>query len=203
MKIYPSVMAKNQKELNLLFKKLSGVAKELHFDVVDNEFIKKKSDWFAFRLSSKFKYNVHLMVENPLSWIKKHGKKFALIIFHPEPVKDVKKVISVIKKLKKKVGLSLKPETSVSSIKKYLPELDYVLILTVHPGRYGAKFLKEPLKKINQIKKINPKVKTIVDGGMSPETIKLAKEADAVVSGSFVSKAENPKKAMRELKEAC
>jgi len=196
-------MAKNQQELNQLFKKLDGAAKELHFDVVDGKFLKTKSNWFKFRLSTKFKYNVHLMIKHPLLWIKKNGSKFETIIFHPEVTDDVEKVISAIKKLKKKVGLSLKPETPISSIEKYLQELDYVLILAVHPGRYGAKFMKNPLQKIKQIKKINHKVKIIVDGGINPDTIKLAKEADAVISGSFVSKSDNPQKALRELKKNC
>jgi ribulose-phosphate 3-epimerase len=76
-----------------------------------------------------------------------------------------------------------------------------MLLLTVHPGYYGAKFLRSPLKKIGQIKKLNSKVQVIVDGGMTPKTIGLAKKAgaDLYVSGSFISKSDNPKKAIKEL----
>ena len=86
-------------------------------------------------------------------------------------------------------------------IKDYLVDLDYVLVLTVHPGFYGSKFLSAPLKKIKQIKKINPKVKVIVDGGISPKTIKKAAKAgaDYFVSGSYTTKSEFPRKSIRNL----
>ena len=82
-----------------------------------------------------------------------------------------------------------------------IKDIDYILILTVHPGFYGAKYLRGPLRKIKQIKKMNSKIKIIVDGGMKPSTIRDARGADFFVSGSFISKAENPKKAVRELEK--
>jgi ribulose-phosphate 3-epimerase len=203
--ILPSVMGKSQKEINTLFKKLNGVAKHLHLDVADGKFVPNTSLWFPFRLSTKFTYSVHLMVKNPLPWIRKHGHKMSGIIFHPEPLntKNDLKAIKLIRQKRRKVGIALKPETKVSSIHSLLPIVDYVIILTVHPGFYGARYLKSPLKKIKQIKKLNSKIKVIVDGHMDSTTIKQAKSAgaDYFVSGSFISKSENPKKAMRELKK--
>jgi len=137
------------------------------------------------------------MVKNPLTWIKKHGHKVQGIIFNVEGVNIAK----VIPKIKGKVGLALNPETKVSAIKEFLNDLDYVLILTVHPGFYGAKYLKGPLQKIKQIRKINPKIKIIIDGGMNPKTVQDAKNADIIVSGSFIAKSDNPKKALRELRK--
>ena len=141
------------------------------------------------------------MVNHPETWMNKHGKKVKTIIFHPEVVDGVGKLIYKIKQKKKKVGLALKPETKVKEVKDYLLNLDYVLILTVHPGFYGAKFLSAPLRKIKKIKKINPKIKVIVDGGMNPKTIKKAVNAgaDCFVSGSYVTKAENPKERIKSL----
>ncbi|PIN73949.1 hypothetical protein COV20_02445 [Candidatus Woesearchaeota archaeon CG10_big_fil_rev_8_21_14_0_10_45_16] len=203
MNIYPSVMGKSQKEIDLLFSKLKGTAEVLHLDVADGRFVPNKSLWFPFKLSSSFRYNAHLMVEKPLEWVEKQGRKVDLVIIHPE-VGDISKVISLLRKEKKRVGIALKPETSVVSVKKYLTLVDYVLVLTVHPGFYGAKYLKAPLRKIRQIKKINPKVKVIVDGHMNPETVKDAVKAgaDDIVSGSFVSRSDDPKKAMKELRKA-
>ena len=102
----------------------------------------------------------------------------------------------------KKIAFALKPETKVSELKGYLQKIDYILILTVHPGFYGAKYLKSSLKKIAPIKKMNPSVKIIVDGGMKPDTIGEAFRAgaDFFVSGSFISKADDPKKAIKELR---
>ena len=159
MEIYPSVMGKSQKEIDKLLKKLDGVSKYLHLDIADGKFVPNKSLWFNFKLSKNFGYAAHLMIKNPLSWVKKHGSKVDIIIFHLEAVKDVtedvRSVINLVKKKKRKVGIALKPETSVAKLKGYLPMVDYVLVLTVHPGFYGAKYLKEPLKKIKQIKKLN------------------------------------------------
>ncbi|MDP3990513.1 MAG: ribulose-phosphate 3-epimerase [archaeon] len=203
-KIFPSIMGKSQKEINGFFKKLAGVAETLHLDVADGKFVPNKSLWFDFKLSSKFKYNAHLMIENPKKWIEKYGDKVDLCIIHEEAVEDLGEFISWMKTKKKKVGLALKPETKVSSIKKYLSSIDYVLILTVHPGFYGGKYLKAPLRKIEFIKKINPRIKTIVDGGMNPRTVKdtVKSKADFIVSGSFTTKSDNPKESLRLLRGA-
>lgn len=201
--ILPSLMCKSPQELRNDFKKLKGVAKELHLDIVDSQFAPNKTFHFDFKLSPDFVYNVHLMINDPQKWVDKHGTKVQTIIFHPEVLMG-KKIIELIKKIKnkkKRVGLALNPETKVSKIKKYLPLLDYVLILTVHPGFYGAKYLSEPLKKIKLIKKINKKIKVIVDGGMSPKTIGQAARAgaDLFVSGSYTTKAEDPKQSIKNL----
>lgn len=200
--IFPSVMAKNQQELDLLLQKLKGTAKTLHLDLADGKCVPNTSLNFRFTLNKNFSYNAHLMTKNPEEWIRKNKYKFNLIIPQFEEVNNIKKYISESKK--RKVAFALNPETKIEKIRPYLKDIDYILILTVHPGFYGAKFLEEPLLKIKQIKKINPSIKVIVDGGMDLKTIKLAKNAgaDYFVSGSFVSKAENPKKAMKALQEA-
>jgi ribulose-phosphate 3-epimerase len=201
-KILPSIMAKNQKELDLDFKKLKGIVKELHLDVVDGKFAKNKAMSFNFKLKKDFSYNIHLMVKDTKKWVNLCLKKnIQTIIIHPEVADDLNALIKKIKEKKRKVGLALKPETKVKEVKDFLKDVDYVLILTVHPGFYGAKFLSAPLKKIKQIKKINPKIKIIVDGGMDPKTIKKAVKAgaDLFVSGSYVTKAENPKERIKIL----
>ena len=200
-RVFPSVMAKNQRELDGMLDNLAGVAQYLHLDVADGKFVPSKSLWFPFRLSSKFKYIAHLMVKEPEKWIKKYGEKVESYIVQVEAVKNIADYISKTKKKKKSVAFALNPETKVSSIKKYLKDIDHVLILTVNPGFYGGKYLKTPLKKISEIKKENPKVKIIVDGGMNPSTVKGAVRAgaDYIVSGSFITKAENPKERMKEM----
>ena len=142
------------------------------------------------------------MVREPAKWIKKHGKKVEFCIVQAEAV-NIADYIKNMKAQKKKIAFALNPETKVSRIKKHLKDIDYVLILTVHPGFYGAKYLSYPLKKIREIKKINPQVKVIVDGGMNPKTVKdVAKAgADQVISGSFITEAEKPKERMKMMEE--
>ena len=196
-------MAKNQKELNQDFKRLTGLVGELHLDVVDGKFASNEAMNFDFKLSSNFNYNLHLMVKDVEKWVNRGLKKKLIrtIIFHPEGNNKISKLIREIKSKNRKVGLALKPETKVGEIKEYLNQLDFVLILTVHPGFYGAKFLRSPLQKIEQIKRLNNKIKVIVDGGMSPETIGLVKKADYFVSGSYTTKAKYPQKSIKNLKK--
>ena len=73
MDIIPSVMARNQKELDVLLKRYKGF-KELHLDIVDGKFASNHSLDFKFKLVNGFKYNTHLMVKNPINWIKKYGR---------------------------------------------------------------------------------------------------------------------------------
>ncbi len=198
--ILPSVMAKDQTELDALLNKLTGVAKILQLDVVDGKFAPNLSLDFNFKLSKNFKYYVHLLVKDPLKYVKKHPE--IELFFSPfESFKDPAKYIKEMKLRKKKIGFSINPETSVSKIKNFLPFADYVIVLTVHPGFYGGKFLPAILKKITAIKRINHKIKIIVDGGIDLSNIKAAKKAgaDYLVSGHFVTQAPDPKKALKEL----
>lgn len=202
-KVFPSVMAKDQKELDQMLENLHGVANLLHLDIADGKFVPSTSLWFPFRLSKKFKYIAHLMVKEPERWIQKHGGKVEFCIVQAETV-DIADYIRTTKAQKKKIAFALNLETKVTKIKPYLQDLDYVLILTVHPGFYGAKYLSYPLKKIGEIKKINPDLKVIVDGGMNLKTVKDAAKAgaDHVISGSFITKAEKPKERMKMMEKA-
>jgi ribulose-phosphate 3-epimerase len=141
------------------------------------------------------------MIKNPERWVKKHLNRISLFIPHFEEVKNKERYIQLMKKRKKKVAFALLPETEVKNIKPYLKDIDYILILTVKPGFYGSKFLPKKLKKIQQIKKINPKIKIIVDGGMNDKTIAKATKtgADYFVSGSYTTKAEKPKERIKIL----
>lgn len=206
-KIFPSVMANSQSELDFLLNKLKGIATCLHLDIADGKFVPSTSLWFSFKLPPNFKYQVHLMVDNPEKWIEQHGKKVDMFFFHPESLKSTNQIVSVIKTIKRKnkmVGIALNPETTIFSVKNYLPDVDCALILTVHPGFYGRRFIKYPLQKIRQIKKINHNIPVIVDGGMNPKTITgaVAAGADGFISGSFVSKSSCPQAALRKLRTA-
>lgn len=201
--IFPSIIAKSQQELDAELKRLEGAAKTLHLDIIDGKFAPNRSLEFPFRLYSQYKYQAHLMIQKPEVWIKKNLQRIDLFIPHFEAIHYHSRYILWMKRMKKKVAFAILPQTTVEHLKEHLPYIDYVLILTVHPGFYGSKYMPEELKKIKLIKKINPKVKIIVDGGMNPKTIQEAKKAgaDLFVSGSYTMKNHSPKKAMGELRE--
>lgn len=199
--IFPSIIAKNQQELDAELKRLKGAAKTLHLDIVDGKFAPNRSLEFPLKLSKEYQYQAHLMIEKPEVWIKKNLNRIDLFIPHFEAIKYHSRYILWMEKIKKKVAFAILPQTTVKHLQEHLPYLDYVLILTVHPGFYGSPYLASELKKIEPLKKINPKVKIIVDGGMNPTTIKEAKKAgaDLFVSGSYLLKNHSAKKAIEEL----
>lgn len=196
-------MAQTQQEMTALFNKLDGVAKELHLDMADGKAVPGTANNFSLELSDKFSYNAHLMIKNPEKWIEQYGDKMRVSVPMVEEIHDIPKYISWMKEKNYLVGFSLNPETSYDIIKPFIDDIDVVLILTVNPGFYGAKYLKEPLSKIPLIKADKSSVEVIVDGGMNPETIKDANKAgaDKFVSGSYISKAEDSKEAMKELEK--
>ena len=117
-----------------------------------------------------------------------------IITFHPEATKNTSKTIELIKAKNKKVGISLKPKSSIDLILDYLDEIDLVLIMSVEPGFGGQKFMPEVLEKTKKIKDIIDKKKLNIDieidGGINFENCNLVKEAGAniIVSGSTIFK---------------
>ena len=120
-----------------------------------------------------------------------------IITIHPEATDDLDLSISKIKRLKKKVGVSLNPETKIDVIIKYLDKIDLVLIMSVNPGFGGQKFMPEVLSKIKDLKKIQKERKLNfdieIDGGINFENCKTAIDAGAniLVSGTTIFKSNN------------
>jgi ribulose-phosphate 3-epimerase len=204
-KIIPAIIAKDKKELETRFKKIS-FAKTIQLDIMDGKFVKNKSLLFDFKVLKNKKYEAHLMIENPKNWILKNYKKVNTIIFHYESCKnsnEINNLIKLIKLKKRKIGIAINPKTSVSKINSFIKLINMVLIMSVNPGKYGSKFIGQTLKKIKQLKKLYPKLKIEVDGGINNKTIKKIKKTnvDKFVVGSYLQKAENSKKIYDELRK--
>ena len=150
--IIPSIVAKDQKELNFLLKRMQGVSSRVHLDIVDGKFAPNHSLDFKFRLRKNFKYSMHLMEEHPEEWVQKYHHSVDIFIPQLEEIHHPLQYILWCKRQKKKIALALKPETGIRSVKPFIKDLDYVLILTVHPGFYGRTFLPDPLKKIKPLR---------------------------------------------------
>lgn len=195
-------MAKNQRELGLLLKKMQGVTKYLHLDIADGKCVPSRSLWFPFKLSQNFSYSAHLMVKHPLEWIKKHPN-LDLYMVQAEEIKDWSQYFQFTKQHELKRAVALPPNFNTKKLLPYLSQLHYILILTVKPGYYGAPFVAKALRTIKVLKKHNPKLKFIVDGHMNPKNIPLAKKAGAnyFISGSYVTLADNPRRALKELND--
>lgn len=201
MKFYPSIIAKNQKEFEQRYKKIEELGKNIHLDVMDGRFVRNRSMQFGLKFNKGKNYSAHLMMNNSLSWLKRNLRRLSGAILHFES-QDLDKSIDFIKLNKKKVGIAIKPSTKVSEIKDYIPKIDYVVVMTVNPGKYGSDFLSENLKKIREIKAIK-RIEVIVDGSVNDKTIKRVKKAgaDSVVLGSYLQNSRNPKKSLKILKD--
>jgi ribulose-phosphate 3-epimerase len=108
-----------------------------------------------------------------------------------------------VKRIDKKIGFVLNPETQIHEIVRYLDQIDQVLIMTVKPGFYGSPFLPQMLDKIIELRTLKSDLDIEVDGGITDETIGLVDTAGAnmFVSGSYIVKSNDVAKAIRLLKD--
>ena len=179
----------------------------IHIDIMDGKFTKNKNFEYS-EIEELFKNNkkrldVHLMVEDAYSYIEDYIKlKPDFITFHIESKSDINKCIKLVKDNNIKVGLAINPDTRIYSILPYINDIDLVLVMSVVPGEGGQAFIKDVVKKINELKALQKKYKYVinVDGGINNETIKLVK-SDMIVSGSYITMSDNFNENINKLKE--
>ena len=203
IQISPSILSADFSQLSREIKRLEdGGADLIHVDVMDGHFVPNITMGppviKSLREYTKLPFDVHLMI----SPVHKYIKNFAdagsdIITIHPEATDDLKKSIILIRELNKKVGISLNPDTEIEIIKKYLGEIDLILIMSVYPGFGGQKFIPDVMNKIkmlNQIRKErNFEFKIEVDGGINFSNSKnvINAGADILVSGTTIFKENN------------
>ena len=201
--ISPSLLSADFSQLGKEIKRLEEAGADMiHIDVMDGHFVPNLTIGPAIikslRNYTKLPFDVHLMISPVHNYIKDYADAGANIItIHPEATDNLENSIRHIKMLKKKIGVSLNPNTKIEVIKNLLTEIDLVLVMSVHPGFGGQKFIPEVLEKIKELKKIKDKKKfnfdIEVDGGINFDTGKLAIQAGAniIVSGTTIFKRNN------------
>ena len=200
--IVASIIAETQEELEQRFDRVKEHVKTIQLDVMDHHFVKSKSLDFDFILPrNNCKIEAHLMIKHPDRWIKKYAEKVDIIIPHIETMRNPEKTIRMVKDKGKMVGFAINPETEIKEIEQYVDYLDLVLILTVHPGYYGSKFIPENLDKVKYLRKKYPDLKIEVDGGIDHDNIKQVRDAgaDFSVIGSHIQKSHFVDKTMKHL----
>ena len=203
IQISPSILSADFSQLGNEIKRLEeGGADMIHVDVMDGHFVPNLTIGppviKALKKQSSVLFDVHLMISPVHKYIEAYSDAGAdIITIHPEATEDLKSSILKIKKLKKKAGVSLNPETKIDVILNNLELIDLVLVMSVNPGFGGQKFMPKVLDKIKNLKKIQEEkglnFDIEIDGGINFENSKMAINAGAniLVSGTTIFKSNN------------
>ena len=200
IQISPSILSADFSQLGHEIKKLEeGGADLIHVDVMDGHFVPNLTIGPPviknLRKYTNLPFDVHLMISPVHQYIEKYAEAGAdIITIHPEATENLKDSINLIKKLGKKVGVSLNPKTEIKTLIDEIENIDLVLVMSVNPGFGGQKFMPEVLNKIKELKNIREKNQyhfiIEVDGGINFSNSKIVLEAgaDILVSGTTVFK---------------
>ncbi len=185
----------------------------VHIDVMDGHFVPNLTLGpqlvASLRKMTRLPLDVHLMVENPRAFIPAFSEAGAdWISFHLEASAHLHKDVSLVRELGRKAGLALNPATPVALLEEILPDLDFVLLMSVNPGWGGQRFIPSSRKKIRalgtRIREKGLGVLIEVDGGVNLGNFEdlVADGVDVLVAGSAIYAAPDPAAVIRRMKDA-
>jgi len=203
IQISPSILSADFSNLEKDIKKLETAGADMiHVDVMDGHFVPNITIGppviKALRSKTSLPFDVHLMIDPVHKYIKDFANAGAdIITIHPEATPNLQESIDEIRSFKKKVGISLNPDTKIDIVEDYLDKVDLILIMSVYPGFGGQKFISDVLEKIKSLKNLKDKKKLNfdieVDGGINFSNFKSVIDAGAnvLVSGTTIFKENN------------
>jgi len=210
IRITPSILNADLNNLDSEIAKISGVADLLHLDIMDNKFVPNLT--WNFEAAEKIIRNsslpvdAHLMIEDP----DMQGPKYAevgckSVTVHFEATTNLKQTLQSIRRAGARAAVGIKPKTDFSVLLEYRELIDMILIMTVEPGFGGQKFMADMMNKVAKSREFigDADIWLQVDGGISLETIEIARNAgaDTFVAGSAVFKSPDPAAMVLQLKE--
>jgi len=213
-KIAPSILSADFSKLGEEIKDVEkGGADYIHVDVMDGHFVPNITIGplvvEAIKPITTLPLDVHLMIENPDTYIPAFAESGASIItVHQEACVHLHRTIQLIKDNHVKAAVVINPGTPAEVLKPILSDIDLVLIMTVNPGFGGQSFIPSTLQKVEQVagwrKEMNLSFEIEVDGGVNSKTAKQCTDAgaDVLVAGSAVFNNENRQAAIQDIRKA-
>jgi len=212
IEIAPSILAADFARLadEIAVVESAGVSM-VHLDVMDGHFVPNITIGppviAKLRDCTNLVFDAHLMISEPARYAQAFVEAGANhITFHIEVADKARELIDKLHALGATAGICLNPETPVEAIEKIAPLCDMVLVMTVHPGFGGQKFMPEAAQKVSRVREIvGTETRIEVDGGIDPQTTPTVVScgADTLVVGNAIFSKPDRVAAINAIRNAC